>query len=116
MLVTNTRDFVLLGENAHRATQPSWRPSGWPTPPPISRRSCNTPAPLQTASGRRWPSTWARALAHRAALAEPRDLARLLASYARDGLARVETHRATRSSLNAVRSALEEALGVKLRG
>ena len=32
----------------------------------------------------------ARALAHRAALAEPKDLAWLLASYARDGLARVE--------------------------
>ena len=32
----------------------------------------------------------ARALSHRAALAEPKDLAWLLASYARDGLARVE--------------------------
>ena len=31
-----------------------------------------------------------RALSHRAALAEPKDLAWLLASYARDGLARVE--------------------------
>ena len=32
----------------------------------------------------------ARALSHRAALAEPKDLAWLLASYARDGLARVQ--------------------------
>ena len=32
----------------------------------------------------------ARTLSHRAALAEPRDLAWLLASYARDGLGRVE--------------------------
>ena len=56
-----------------------------------------------------------RALSHRATLAEPRDLARLLASYARDGLARVEAS-GDASSLNAVRSALEEALGVKFEG
>ena len=56
-----------------------------------------------------------RALSHRAALAEPRDLARLLASYARDGLARVEGS-GDASSLNAVRSALEEALGVRFEG
>ena len=48
-------------------------------------------------------------------LAEPRDLARLLASYARDGLARVEASGET-PSLNAVRSALEEALGVRFEG
>ena len=56
-----------------------------------------------------------RALSHRAALAEPRDLARLLASYARDSLARVEAS-GDAPSLNAVRSALEEALGVKFEG
>ena len=56
-----------------------------------------------------------RALSHRATLAEPRDLARLLASYARDGLARVEAS-GDASSLNAVRSALEEALGVRFEG
>ncbi len=56
-----------------------------------------------------------RALSHRATLAEPRDLARLLASYARDGLARVEAS-GEASSLNAVRSALEEALGVRFEG
>ena len=46
---------------------------------------------------------------------EPRDLARLLASYARDGLARVEAA-GDAPSLNAVRSALEEALGVRFEG
>ena len=56
-----------------------------------------------------------RALSHRATLAEPRDLAWLLASYARDGLARVEAAGDT-SSLVAVRSALEEALGVRFEG
>ena len=56
-----------------------------------------------------------RALSHRAALAEPKDLAWLLASYARDGLARVEAA-GDAPSLKAVRSALEEALGVRFEG
>ena len=56
-----------------------------------------------------------RALSHRAALAEPKDLAWLLASYARDGLARVDAA-GDASSLKAVRSALEEALGVRFEG
>ena len=54
-------------------------------------------------------------MSHRATLSEPRDLARLLASYGRDGLARVESS-GDASSLNAVRSALEEALGVRFEG
>ena len=56
-----------------------------------------------------------RVLSHRAALTEPRDLAWLLASYARDGLARVEVA-GDSSSLGVVRSALEEALGVRFEG
>ena len=56
-----------------------------------------------------------RALSHRAAIVEPKDLAWLLASYARDGLARVETAGDARS-LEAVRSALEEALGIRFEG
>ena len=56
-----------------------------------------------------------RVLSHRAALAEPKDLAWLLASYARDGLARVEAA-GDAPSLKAVRSALEEALGVHFDG
>ena len=53
-----------------------------------------------------------RALSHRATIVEPSDLAWLLASYARDGLARVEAA-ADSSSLSVLRSALEDALGVK---
>ena len=48
-------------------------------------------------------------------LAEPRDLAWLLASYARDGLARVEAA-GDSPSLNALRTALEESLGVRFEG
>ena len=57
----------------------------------------------------------ARSLSHRAALAEPKDLAWLLASYARDGLARVEAA-GNAPSLLTVRSALEEALGIRFEG
>ena len=56
-----------------------------------------------------------RALSHRATLAEPKDLAWLLASYARDGLARVEAA-GDASALAVVRQALEEALGVRFEG
>ena len=51
-----------------------------------------------------------RALSHRAALTEPKDLAWLLASYARDGLVRVEAA-GDAPSLTAVRSA-----GVRFEG
>ena len=61
-----------------------------------------------------------RVLSHQARLAEPRDLAELLASHARDALARVEAAEtepgAAVSPLGSVRAALEEALGVQFEG
>ena len=61
-----------------------------------------------------------RVLSHRARLAEPRDLAELLASHARDALARVEAAEAESgvgaAPLGTVREALEEALGVHFKG
>ena len=61
-----------------------------------------------------------RVLSHQARLAEPRDLAELLASHARDALARVGAAEAESASgaspLGAVRDALEEALGVQFKG
>ncbi|WP_419860066.1 type ISP restriction/modification enzyme [Candidatus Palauibacter sp.] len=56
-----------------------------------------------------------RALSHRATLVDPQDVAWLLASYARDGLARVEAA-GDPPSLKGLRSALEEALGVRFEG
>ncbi len=114
VLVTNTRDFVLLGEdaNGNPAKLESFRLA-------VSAadfdKKLQTPKAFVNAVGPALAEYLGRALSHRAALAEPRDLARLLASYARDGLARVEAH-GNAPSLNAVRSALEEALGVKFEG
>ncbi len=114
VLVTNTRDFVLLGEDA------AGRPAKLETfrlaesAEEFEARLAK-PRALARRSGAALGEYLRRALAHRAALAEPRDLAWLLASYARDGLARVEAA-GDESSLAAVRAALEEALGVRFEG
>ena len=114
VLVTNTRDFVLLGEDSQGspAKLETFR---------LADSAADFEAKLQhprAFASRIAPALaeyLGRALSHRATLAEPRDLARLLASYARDGLARVEAS-GDAPSLNAVRSALEEALGVRFEG
>ena len=114
VLVTNLRDFVLVGEDdAGRPEKlESFRLAAgadefW--------RSVEKPRAFARAAGAALGEYLARALSHRAALAEPRDLAWLLASYARDGLARVDAA-GEAPSLKAVRSALEEALGVRFEG
>ena len=114
VLVTNTRDFVLLGGDADDN----------PTKLETFRLSSSAadfdkelqhPKAFANKAGPALAEYLGRALSHRAALAEPRDLARLLASYARDGLARIEAS-GDAPSLNAVRTALEEALGVNFEG
>ena len=119
VLVTNTRDFVLLGED----------PQGNPVKLETLRLAESAadfetrlqhPRAFSNSMGPALAEYLGRALSHRATVSEPRDLARLLASYARDGLARVEASGDAPSldapSLDAVRSALEEALGVKFEG
>ena len=89
VMATNLRDFVLLGRG--RGGPPgearNFRLAGsaeefW--------RRIGTPRAFARDVGAGLGEYLARALSHRAALAEPKDLAWLLASYARDGLARVE--------------------------
>ena len=114
VLVTNTRDFVLVGEDA------LGRPEKLETfrlardAEEFARR-LDKPRAFAREVGAALGEYLSRALSHRAALAEPKDLAWLLASYARDGLARVEAA-GDAPSLKAVRSALEEALGVHFDG
>ena len=114
VLVTNTRDFVLLGEDA----------AGRPVRLEAFRlaesadafaHQLEKPRAFAREIGAGLSEYLCRALSHRATLAEPKDLAWLLASYARDGLARVEAA-GDAPSLAAVRSALEEALGVRFEG
>ena len=114
VLVTNTRDFVLLGEDAqgNAARLETFRLAG--SAGDFEER-LQHPRAFARNVGSPLVEYLSRMLSHRASLSEPRDLAWLLASYARDGLARVEAY-GDASSLTAVRSALEEALGVKFEG
>ena len=114
VLVTNIRDFVLLGEDAQGRPDKleTFRLAGSAA---AFEAKLQHPRTFANDVGAALGEYLGRALSHRAALAEPRDLARLLASYARDGLARVEAA-GDAPSLNAVRSALEEALGVRFEG
>ncbi len=114
VLVTNLRDFVLVGED----------PAGGAAKLETFRladsvddfwREVEKPRAFARRTAAGLGEYLARALSHRATLSEPRDLAWLLASYARDGLARVETV-GNAPQLEAVRSALEEALGVRFEG
>ncbi len=114
VLVTNTRDFVLVGEDAEG------RPAKLETLRLAAsagefEQRLETPRTFAREVGAGLGEYLGRALAHRAALSEPRDLAWLLASYARDGLARVGAAGDT-PLLKTVRSALEEALGVRFEG
>ena len=114
VLVTNTRDFVLVGEDA--AGRPARLESlRLADDAEDFARRLEHPRAFAHAVGAGLGEYLARALSHRAALAEPRDLAWLLASYARDGLARVEAA-GDAPALAAVRQALEEALGVRFEG
>ena len=114
VLATNLREFVLVGEDAtgHEATLESFQLAGSEA---AFERRLQTPRAFAREVGTGLSEYLCRALSHRAALAEPKDLAWLLASYARDGLARVEVA-GDAPPLKAVRAALEEALGVRFEG
>ena len=114
VLVTNTRDFVLVGEDA----------AGNPAKLETFRLAESAeafdsrlehPRAFANNVGAALGEYLSRAMSYRAAIVEPKDLAWLLASYARDGLARVEAAGGA-PSLGAVRAALEEALGVRFEG
>ena len=114
VLVTNTRDFVLVGADAlgDPAKLETFQLAEnaddfW--------RRLEKPRAFARDVGAGLGEYLCRALSHRAALVEPKDLAWLLASYARDGLARVEAA-GDAPPLVTVRSALEEALGIRFEG
>ena len=111
VLVTNARDFVLVGEDAHG--KPAMLETLQLAGSEDEFLSClEKPQAFARNAGARLGEYLARALSHRAALTEPKDLAWLLASYARDGLARVEAAGGA-PQLAAVRLALENALGIR---
>ena len=114
VLVTNTHDFLLVGEDAagQPATLETFRLAE--SAEEFAQRLEN-PRTFACEVGAGLGEYLCRALSHRARLAEPKDLAWLLASHARDALARVEAA-GDAPALAAVRAALEEALGVRFEG
>ena len=114
VLVTNTREFVLVGsdESGRPARLESFRLAASEEE---FDRLLSAPRELASGAGAGLGEYLGRALAHRATLTDPKDLAWLLASYARDGLARVEAA-GDAHSLETVREALETALGVRFEG
>ncbi len=114
VLVTNTRDFVLVGEDSQGNPV---KLETFRLAESESAFQAILEAPRSSANkvGAGLAEYLCRALSHTASIVEPGDLAWLLASYARDGLARVEAA-GDAPSLRAVRSALKEALGVRFEG
>ena len=114
VLVTNLRDFELLGPGSvsSEETLEAFRVAN--SEAEFDRR-LERPRAFARDVGAGLSEYLCRALSYRAALVEPKDVAWLLASYARDGLARVEAA-GDSPSLVAVRAALEDALGVRFEG
>ena len=114
VLVTNLREFALVGpdpDGGETTLESFWLADSADD----FHRKLEKPRAFAQEIGAGLGEYLSRALSHRAAIAEPKDLAWLLASYARDGLARVEAT-GDAESLKAVRSALEEALGIRFEG
>lgn len=113
VLVTNYRDFVLIGKDA--AGNPvkletlrlaETEQSFW--------AQASHPRKAAEKCGERFVQYLTRMMLHAAPLSSPEDVAWFLASYARDAKARIED--VDLPALFSVREALEEALGLKFEG
>jgi hypothetical protein len=113
VLVTNYRDFILVGIDRdgnpikrERFSLASNETEFWNA----ASQAHETASEL----GERFIEYLKRVMLHAAPLTQPKDVAWFLASYARDAKARIEETELP--ALNAVRAALEEALGLKFEG
>jgi hypothetical protein len=113
VLVTNYRDFVLLGRdvNGKRVELETYRLAASET---AFWAVTTDPYALAETQGERFTEFLKRVLLYAAPLTNPADVAWFLASYARDARARIEG--IDLPALTAVRAALEEALGVTFEG
>ena len=114
VLVTDTREFVLVGED-ETGTQTVLECFQLAGSVEEFDRRLETPRSFAREVSMGFGEYLSRALSHRASIAEPKDLAWLFASYARDGLSRVEAANES-PSLETLRLSLEEALGVRFEG
>ena len=114
VLVTNTHDFVLIARN--RTGQPEeFETFSLAETAEEFASHIEKPQRFARDAGVGLVEYLCRAMSHSIVLDQPKDVAYLLASYARQGLARVEATD-NEQSLTAIRSALEESLGVQFEG
>ena len=111
VLVTNLRDWLLLGEReGHRVTLERF--SLAPNEADFWTLAAH-PTKAQAEKGEVFEDFLGRVLQHNAPLADPKDLAALLASYAREARHRVEHASDTAAKqLEALQHSLESSLGV----
>ncbi|MGH7935151.1 MAG: hypothetical protein ACREQN_18575 [Candidatus Binataceae bacterium] len=111
VLVTNFRDFLLVGADSagnqvkleHYRLAPT-EAAFW--------TAASHPHMIAVEQGDAFVEFLKRVMLHAADLAAPKDVAWFMASYAREALRRVEKQREV-PALAAIRSALEEALGIQ---
>lgn len=111
VLVTNLRDWLLLGERQGQHVTLE-RFSLAPNETSFWALAAH-PSKAQAEQGEAFEDFLARVLLHNAPLADPKDLAALLASYAREARHRVEhATDAAAKQLEALQKSLESSLGV----
>jgi type ISP restriction-modification system protein/N-6 DNA methylase len=113
VLVTNLRQFILVGHDLdgspailEKYELADSETNFW--------KAAAHPRKTDDVHGARFAEYLKRVMLHAAPVAAPEDVAFFLASYARDALARIEGIQL--DALAAIRSALEEALGLKFEG
>ncbi len=111
VLVTNLREFALVGQDRYGAKATLERYSLADSNAAFDEllKHRTTAANLHGVSLGEY---LLRVMSHRSTISEPRELARLLASYARDALQRVEQAGEEEDSLKPIRDAIEQALGM----
>lgn len=112
VVATNLRDFMIVTRGPTNAPEPMESFSLADDEKDFWQRAAAHPRGTAKLKGEQFIEFIKRACLHAAPLSNPKDVAWFLASYARDALYRVE-HQAQLPALQTVRSALEEALGMK---
>ena len=110
VLITNLREFRLLQLTPTGTVQTLERYTLAATPAAL----WSAPIAPLARHGDLLPDFLARVMLYRAPLAQPKDVAWLLASYAREARARAEDH--PLGSFRTVRVALQESLGIQFEG
>lgn len=113
VLVTNYRDFVLIGQdvNGLPATLETYRLAKSETE---FWQKAKNPRQFAEEQEEQFTEYLKRVMLQSASIASPKDLAWFLASYAKDAKARVE--KTELPALETLRTALEEALGIAFTG